>query len=169
MATSSELAKLYVAIFKAHPRQHSLETLVAMEQVLGLQQDDPLARMLIVLLRTADQIEGAYAERTETERGFLQSLALLRDEVEHRIERLWKAPQKASWWDVRPSRLAVQVHVTRRLTFPVLAYLAEAFQFRTTVPEQNERIWAARLDLTVIATVQLAVVGATAAIVRFAM
>lgn len=153
MASTSQLTRLYEAVYGAPPSAASTVALLRMEELFGLAQDDPLARMTIIQLRSADQVSASYSKHTDEERKFLENVRLLLPELKELVSDLKLSRTRFSFSTRRrtdkssyelPSLVRVD---TYRKAFPLLSYLAEAFRFKDGVLSRDEVIGAARLDM----------------------
>lgn len=157
MLAASRLLRLYEAVYREPPSFHSMADLLAMEEILGLQQDDPLARMLIVLLRSAersdaiaDRVVTALNERSQHEEDMVQGvkdlaqdLVLLTDDLHNALS--VKRHRRLRSGRVGRAEDSVNVDVYRKAS-PLLSYLRWACRPLSDVVEEQERVLAARWD-----------------------
>lgn len=157
MSPVSSLAKLYTTVYGRPPSSHSTAALLAMEQILGLTAEDPLSRMMIVLMHTCDRVEAVedrvkatLLQRSEEESQAVEKTAHLVREIKNLIPRLGdvtfllgkhrRHADPASW---SPG----VVVDTYRKNSPLLSYLRKAFDRRNSVDDHNHAVDAARSDL----------------------
>ena len=125
-----------------------------MEQLFGLTQDDPLARMLIVQLHVADLTAEIYEKRSQEERRFLEETRSLAGELHGLITSVGQARIKlerklSGSAAVQTGGNPVAIDAYRKVS-PLWSYLAGAFRWRNGVVDTDERIGAARLDLAYV-------------------
>ena len=158
MLAASHLLRLYEAVYREPPSFHSMADLLAMEEILGLQQDDPLARMLIVLLRSAersdaiaDRVVTALNERSQHEEDIVQGvkdlaqdLVLLADDL-HNARLPVKRHRRSLRGRAGRAEDSVNIDVYRKAS-PLLSYLRWACRPLSEVVEEQERVLAARWD-----------------------
>ena len=174
MPSMSSLAALYEAVYHVPPSSQSTAALLAMEQILGIAADDPLARMLIVLLHSNDRIdkaagriEDALQQRSKDEGAIVEKVTPLVRE----LERL-KRDLHDLRFDARPQRESTGCYITAdgvtvdayRKASPMLAHLRKAFERRTSVEDQRNAVSAARFDLFLIS-----MIGAILMLIGFAV
>jgi hypothetical protein len=173
MASFSELARLYLASFEVPPSAMSAAALLRMEQLLGLTQDDPLARMLIVQLRVADQVHASLKQRSQQEKDFVRDIRQLKGELHPLIAKVGDARAKVGlhrgvrrdWGGGDPA--AVEIDTYRKAS-PLWSYLTVAFHKRNGVDDTDERIGMARLDLLYVIAVAAALLFGGMAVARLA-
>jgi hypothetical protein len=151
MASVSDLARIYQATFGTPPSATSTAALLRMEQLLGLTQEDPLARMLIVQLRVADQVAESYGQRSKDDKEFTDELRFLLGELHGLTAKVGEARARVGRYRGRhdlsggdPAPVEIEAY---RKASPLWSYLAVAFRRRTGVDDADGRISAARIDL----------------------
>jgi len=153
---TSKLAALYEAVYHKPPSSHSTAALLAIEELLGVTEEDAISRLLIVQLHGADRMdeamsgfEAALRTRSADEEKFISELKSLAGDV----SRLAVDLQDARFAVRRRfSGSSFEVSVdTHRKSMPLVAYLANAFKRRRRgAVDENERIVAARWDLSFV-------------------
>jgi len=152
MPGPSELSDLYEAVFGTLPSHASQITLRRMQEFLKLKSGDPFSRMLIVQLRSADQIEETRLE-IQT---LVQELTPLLATARTLVDELDRASGDLAR---RNRRIPAMERVTEvfdgRAALPMFAYLACAFQWPRSYDDLHvrERRGAARFDLFLLASV----------------
>jgi hypothetical protein len=156
MVTTSELVTLFRITFDREPNAEMIRFLLRIEKVLGLTQDDPLARILIVQLAVADVMQSSVQEAVDsltTEISDLKKTASefydLRRELKRLSDMVGGEQSRRSLFRIsRQSSSAFQpVDVEiRDICFPILGYLRHAFDRRENSP-RPEYVGSARMSL----------------------
>ncbi|QDZ06893.1 hypothetical protein FPZ24_04875 [Sphingomonas panacisoli] len=161
MAPASSLATLYTAVYGKPPSSHSTAALLAMEQILGLTAEDPLSRMMIVLMHTCDRVEAvedrvkaALLQRSQDESQAVENTTHLVREIKHLTPHLGDLSfllNKHRRHAEPPGWSPAVVVDAYRKSSPLLSYLCKAFDRRNSVDDHNHAVGAARSDLFFVA------------------
>lgn len=146
---TSAIVNLYIAIYGHAPSSQTKEALIRAEHVLGITEEDALARFYVVLLHSADRFDEAVGRRTADEKEFIAALrrvsnnlvTIVRDVDDAGRKVMRTAKQRAS---VLSDNEVVGVG---RSASPLFAYLRHAFYFTSFGEDDKERIMAARYDI----------------------
>ncbi len=163
MVPVSALVTLYTAVYGKPPSSHSTAALLAMEQILGLAAEDPLSRMMIVLLHSCDRMDGvverietALRQRSQDETITIGDTSALIKEIKNLLPDLsdtkFLLSRRRSGLNTGGSSTPVAVD-TYRKSSPMLSYLGKAFHRRNSVDDHNRTVGAARYDLSMISAI----------------
>jgi len=160
MVPVSALVALYTAVYGKPPSSHSTAALLAMEQILGLTVEDPLSRMMVVLMHTCDRMEGvadrietALSQRSQDETKTIGDTTALVKEIRNLLPDLsdtkFLLARRRSGLNTAELWPPVAVDIYRKSS-PMLSYLGKAFQRRSSVDDHNRVVGVARYDLFMI-------------------
>ena len=165
-AADTDLAALYEGIFDTPPSANSRKTLSRMQLYLKLKPGDAYSRMLIVSLRTADQMEETRRRLEDTAAELQSAIATAKGfkfELSRSMSRITRDINGIPYAD-RP-RIKVDVY---RKDLPVVSYLRHAFMRRgpRETDQHNESVGAARFDAFLLSCLLLmaAMLGALGAL-----
>ena len=170
MSRARSLAESYQVIFRELPSSQTAATLAAIEDHLGIAQDDPMAQSLVLLLRVADQFDAIARQLRDHDRDHVSelkdlviTLRRLKSDMEAIKDRV------SGQRDRTPEPWAVpiwRVPVDCRMTYPILSYFADAFRWRLGSIDEDDRTTHARIDLAMVVGIGIALLAVGVAIGR---
>lgn len=169
MSRARSLAESYEVIFRELPSSQTAAMLAAIEDHLGIAQDDPMAQSLVLLLRVADQFDAIARQLRDNDRQHLseleevaKNLRTLNTDLQATMDRTSRQRHRIPEpWDAPNPRVPVD---TRHMAFPVLSYFADAFRWRRGAIDEDDRTTHARIDLAMVVALGIVLLGIGVAI-----